>query len=730
MASEFMNKETASIDLTPGAAESKKFSHIRTTIKAVTITALVLLGLSLFAHKIIDTDIWWHLRTGRHIVEAFSIPGFDIYSYTVGGNRWIDLHWLFQVILYGVQSKVGGYGLSLLFIFVFCSTFKILWLACPKNKSFPVTIIFFWCALMACSTRFLARPEAFTFIMIAAYMAVLSRYERGEYPKLVYLLIPLQALWTNLQGLFIIGPFLVFAFLCSAVMRPFIPWQKEESSGGNPSNMRPLLIVFIGSLIASLINPYGIEGVLFPFTLFTRVGGVQNIFARSIAEFQPPFSGYNMTGNIKWFAAFMALSATVMALNYRKLRAGHIIIFLGLAYLALNARRNIPLFVLAFLPIAATQGSELIERLGNAKNGKYFVAVERIGLALCVLMCFAFIFQIMNVISNKYYISDKRAERFGVGFKEQTYPHGAFIFLKEKGVRGPFFNNLDIGGLFIYEMYPHEKVFIDARLEVNTAEIFSEYRSAMFDANAFAQLARQYAFNAVVISHVAQDALYLMPSLYFSPEWALVYLDPLAAVFVRTDTENGPLIKEYRIDLAIDPVEPFAPNDTVNGHSPRLLRKMLAVRTKDIESQNRFNLGLVFLVTGQYERAIKEFEGGLEMMPGSPEAYYNLGLAYDRMGQIEAAMKQYSKAIEINPRHGLAHANLGRIYDVNGFGDKAEKEYKLAVKSEKNNPILYYNLGAFYCERGKFEEARSYWQRALKADPAFTPAREALQKLR
>ncbi len=713
----------------PRLLDSTRVRSVETAIKTLTLALLILLGISLFAHKIIDTDIWWHLRTGRYIVESRSVPGFDTYSYTAGGSKWIDLHWLFQLILYGTHAVAGGYGLSLLFIFLFCLTFVILWRACPREKYFPGAVLFFWAALMACTPRFLARPEAFTFLMIAIYVFILSRYERGECYRLVYLLIPLQVLWTNLQGLFIIGPFLIGAYLAGIGTVSLIPWQKQRLSAENAPPARPLLVTFIGAVLVCLVNPYGIEGLLFPITLFTRVGGVQNIFARSIAEFQPPFSGYNLTGSIKWFGAFLTLSAVAMVLNYRNLRVSNLVMFLGLAYLALNARRNIPIFALAVLPVAVTHVSEIVERFRAAKNLRFSAAIRYGGLACCVVMSTLFLFHITRVTSNKLYISDKRAERFGFGFKEQTHPRGAFVFIRENGIRGPFFNNLDIGGMFIYEMYPNEKAFIDARLEVNSADVFAEYRDAMSDAYAFAKLSRKYVFNAIVISHTAQDTLDLMPALYYSPEWALVYLDPLAAVFVRAIPENKGLIDEERVDISVDLIKSFAPHDTVNNNSPRLLKRFLAVETQDMEAQNRFNLGLVLLVMGQFTRAIEQFNAGLELMPFSPEAYYNLGLAYERMGRMEAAVQHYEKAIELNPRHARAHTNLGAIYDARGLKDEAEREYKLAVQCERNNTVALYNLGMLYYESNRFDEARTCWERALRTDPSLMPAQKALEQL-
>ena len=710
-----------------------RFRRADGLVQASPFFALWLLGLSLFIHKIIDTDIWWHLRTGKYILETLSIPVADMYSYTAAGNSWIDTHWLFQVVLYGTYNALGAYGLSLLFLLVYSSVFIILWKACSPEKDDFAAIFLFWLGLLACSSRFLARPEAFTYLMISIYTFLLCRFERGRAGKWsLLMLIPLQALWVNMQGLFILGLFLISAYAAQPVAVTVI--RKALKKEADPAQTRKgilLIAVLAGSTAACLLNPYGLEGLWFPFSLFTRAGGMENIFARSIAELQPPFSGYNLTLPLKFFGAFLALSAVVLALDYRKMKLSHILVFAGLGYLAMSARRNVAIFVLAFLPIAVEHASSVVARLREMRGGKHADAIRRADLVCRLIIFLAVVSQIYSVMSGRYYMADRRSERFGFGFKEQTFPHGAFVFVKEKDISGPFFNNMDIGGMFIWEMYPEERVFIDARLEVNSAEVFSEYRRAMSDAKAFVRLSKKYALNAILITHTSQDGLRLMPVLSLLPDWTLVYLDPIAAVFVRTVPENDDVISEHRIDLANAPIPTFAPNDDLNESGPRVFSWIFgrpALAAKDTEAQNRFSLGLVFLVMGRHGRAVEQFKAGLELAPSSPEGHYNLGLAYDQTGRKESAVQYYEKAIELNHRHARAHGNLGSIYEQRGLKKMAEKEYKQAIKWG-NNPIPLYNLGALYYERGDSEAARAQWRRALKVDPSFAPASEALESL-
>jgi Flp pilus assembly protein TadD len=724
-------------------APPQKIDRILLILKYLSFFIFSALALSLFAQKIIDTDIWWHLSAGRLIAQTGSIPAVDPFSYTAGGNEWIDLHWLFQTLVYAVYHHLGSYSLSLMFICAYAATFVFSWLACRRDNPSLLTLFFLWLALMAAGSRFLARPEAFTYLMIALYSFILHKHDRGELGRWVFLLIPLQALWTNLQGLFILGPCLIFAYTAEALTsrilrknrdRPHFSTKKKWglSLFFEPGAFR-LIFLFLAAIAASLINPYGLKGLLFPLLLFTRAGGIENIFAGSIAELQPPFSGYNLTVPLIYFGIFVIVSALALALDWRNARLSHIIIFLGMGYLGLSARRNVPVFVFAFLPLAVEHSRNVLGmwpkmlKIGTDRACPYFFGAGYVCLGIIMVL------QMLQVWNNGYYISDKRAERFGFGFKEQNFPQGAFSFIKEEGLRGPFFNSLDIGGLFMWEMFPPDRVFIDPRLEVNSETTFAEYCGILSAPDTFEDIAEKYSLNAAVICHTSQDGLRLLPAISYTPGWFLIYLDPLSAVFARGSLDNADIIARRRVIIGQTPVPLTAGSENINENNPPLLKSVLnalaALSPSDAEAQNRLNLGLAFLTLGQNERAAEQLKAGLKLQPGSPEAYYNLGLAFDRMGRKETAVHCYKKAVELDGHHSLAHANLGRIYDEQGLKDEAEREYELALQWGGDKVIPLYNLGALSVEKGRHDDARKYWERALKVDPSFQPARDALQRL-
>ena len=81
----------------------------RFRIHELTPWLLTLLA-ALFGIKQLDnSDTWWHLASGRWMVENWSIPSQDVLSFTVPGHDWINLQWLFDLLMYAVY-QVGEAG--------------------------------------------------------------------------------------------------------------------------------------------------------------------------------------------------------------------------------------------------------------------------------------------------------------------------------------------------------------------------------------------------------------------------------------------------------------------------------------------------------------------------------------------------------------------------------------------------------------------------------------------
>lgn len=66
-----------------------------------------------FAVQLKSWDVWWHLATGRWIVEHGRIPDTDPFTYTMQGQPWRLVNGIAAVVLYGFHAAFGAAGVVL-----------------------------------------------------------------------------------------------------------------------------------------------------------------------------------------------------------------------------------------------------------------------------------------------------------------------------------------------------------------------------------------------------------------------------------------------------------------------------------------------------------------------------------------------------------------------------------------------------------------------------------------
>ena len=88
--------------------------------------------------------------------------------------------------------------------------------------------------------------------------------------------------------------------------------------------------------------------------------------------------------------------------------------------------------------------------------------------------------------------------------------------------------------------------------------------------------------------------------------------------------------------------------------------------------------GSVYLIKGEHNQAISEFDKALEINPKDSGAYKNRGAAYMNIGQFDQAISDYTKALEINPKDAEAYNIRGRAYYFKGEYEKSWEDLNKA----------------------------------------------------
>lgn len=122
---------------------------------------------------------------------------------------------------------------------------------------------------------------------------------------------------------------------------------------------------------------------------------------------------------------------------------------------------------------------------------------------------------------------------------------------------------------------------------------------------------------------------------------------------------------------------------------------------------------------GSYlEKALKEFNTSLEIMPENTYASYNMGVMEYELGHLEEAKKLYLKTIRYDPKDLNALNNLTAICVQREEYDDALKYYFMTLDLKPGDADVVGNIGAIYQRQGNFAKAIEFDEKALALNPA------------
>ncbi|MDE2000990.1 MAG: hypothetical protein KGI60_00295 [Patescibacteria group bacterium] len=521
-------------------------THQYFTRNARWIAILLLLGwYGFFLVQKVDlttSDLGRHITNGSVEYSALTtgdmtlfhdVLGTNFYSYTDPGFTTVNHHWGTGLIFYAVH-QLGGFGaLSILFILISLATFLIFFLIAAREGGYGIAVPVAALVIPLIAERVEVRPEGFSYLFAAIFLWVLWNYHRHRIrARWLFALPLLQVLWVNMHIYFFLGPMLAGIVAVGAL---FFCRQERVK-------IRNLMFVFVGTSLATLINPFGYRAITYAFTIFNNYG-------YRLVENQTLWFLWNYgfgDPNIVLYAGVALLMLLAISGAWYRRRAWDFdssaelafFAFLGIGFgvAGFLALRNITLFGLFALPV-------LSFALHRALPEKYLHDPELVFLigttaAACGLffLYHAYPVKLQAVRQN-----------FGIGLQPNV--EYSMDFLKAHHIAGPIFNNYDIGGFLIYENAP-EKVFVDNRPEAYPASFFADTYIPMQENDALWQKElAAHDFNAIVFGYhdLTPWSQQFLSARLHDADWAPVYIDGYIIIFVRRTPQNADLIRQYEI---------------------------------------------------------------------------------------------------------------------------------------------------------------------------------------
>lgn len=593
---------------------------------------MAVLGAAFAVHRIEDFDTWFHLAAGRLMVATWTWPSANTFSLTAPEYPWVDLHWIFQLVLYASWKLFGLDGPVLLAAGLMATTSLVLyglarrWVP-PMLAAFVMAV-----ALWISSPRFVPRPELLSFLYFAIYLVILEGHPRNR--RAIWLLVPLQILWVNTQGIFAVGVALIGCYWLGATLA-FLPLPRgwREESALPPAAWRTLTAVLVLASLGCLVNPWGIEGALFPFQLLPRVTG-SSLFSSRIGEFRPPLrSGWAPPLVYTWVALLVAAGLSFV-LNVGRWHLGRLLATVAFGVMSTQSLRNMAFFGWMAVPAIAANLGPWVARWRAPAWLRASLATVSLGVILLL---------IGGIVTNQLARFMRTEREFGLGVSRVRFPADAIAFIEKTGISGRSFNCLAMGGYLTWNR-PDDAVFVDGRLEAFPEEVFRRYFQVMDQPVAWPTATAPYLLDYGFLYHGWSNRLPLVHYLAEGHGWKMVYYDELASIFIPSDEAHRPMRERALSAFAeIRKARLREPDPPTPSAWDRLVSFPVA------QSWRQRAYGDLLRSIGLPAEAVTAFRRALIYDPDQRDARTNLGFAYWTLNQRDAALAEWKEVLRRHP---------------------------------------------------------------------------------
>ncbi len=731
--------------------------HRLNVLSAATAVLTVCL---LCAFNVMDRDFWWHVTAGRLMWETGGLLRTDIFAYTRAGLPYVSTHeWLAQLVLAGVWYAGGATAVIVFRTFMVLVTLGVL-LGKKGLEHLFVTAPLLILAAATGLPAFLERPQLFTFVCLAVVLRLAVAWhdesDGTRRRRLAAWWALVTVVWVNVHGGAALLSLAVFGVTAVSVL-----WRERAAAFAYFREAASIVCVL---LLALLVSPDGWGNVSYTMALLS------DRTTMFIHEWLPREASLYWADHWAWW---LLVGTALWRSEKRRVFFG--LLFALFACLSLQALRHEVLFVFVslFIVIASVNdASEAWRRRRHAHPRRFMLA----GLAL--LLCSVW------WAEAAYVRLCQRDHLFGYGTFAPA--RGAFEYLEANDVRGPMFNTYGVGGYLLHRGYPDRPVYIDGRNVDYGFAFLAMTNVAGKDPAAFAELDRRYDFSYAVVDYdAAKEADLVSYSVHLdkNPDWALTYIDDLAAVYLKRTPENAALIARdaYRVlspsvlDIranraALSPADlpvleqelrRAVSHDAAGVKLLNVLSEILIGKGECAEAspllheahrrQSRRPEPLVLLAAcaagaEDWRSAARIFDRALPLMGGAyPDANYAyIADVYAKAGRplqayvtlLRAGEWRFSvqpsqmqpphtngDALMANPAADAAAAfERGLASAEAGRMPEAEAAFLEAVMLNPSHAPAWNNLGAVRIREKRYAEAKEAIARALEQDAAFADA--------
>ena len=402
--------------------------------------------------KEMQNDTFFTIATGEHILQE----GYDNVDHLTWHEDlgFYKLRWAFDVAIAFIYNTFGFAGIYAFVVIIASLTVLSLFNILLKQKnnivlSFIATVISM--LLMTSNWSFTARGQIISYLLLLLEIYFIEKMISTKQKRYYIIFLVISALIVNFHAsVWYMTIILVLPYLAEAIMHKIMKNKNLEKSKIilEPISIKMLIIAILCLVLGSFISPIGTYTYTY---MFKVIGGISSTF---ISELQQT----DIISSIGMILGLIVIDILMLATK-SKMKLSDILLFFGLYFMAILARRNQAfLYLIGTIPVVRlitnffeTYDTEnILEKVNNFFSKNWVLGCTTIVIVIGLSS------NMVTRIREKY-------------VNERKYPVEAVNFIKE---------NLDYKNLKIYNSFNYGSylelsgipAFVDSRSEIFTEE--------------------------------------------------------------------------------------------------------------------------------------------------------------------------------------------------------------------------------------------------------------------
>jgi len=510
---------------------------------AAGLVAVLVAVFALGTFEVSDSDLGFHLATGRAVLAQGHILDRNVLSFAEPNQPWV-LQQGVPAVLFELLWQWGGVAaLIVTKACVVALTFAMVFLAATRLGAAPWTaalVVIF--AAWSCAFRFVERPLIFSNLALSVVLWSLAsaRASAGR----------ARALWLGLATCAVatachlhagaVFSFILLGMVAVALMleplRARLPvFGPMQEPAGVKAGLSVLAVALLAALLAGLTlsfyHPFPLRVLEVPFVM-----GKDAYLAEHLIEFRPPsrFAFEILQG----YWLFAAVTLILLFAGARRLPMAAWAVVAGFLVLSLRYVRFVDVFAMSAAPIVAWAVTDLRLRIE--------VRPWLRGFALSMAV-------IVAPLSHWSHFPPR------LGFSEHLWPTGLFTFVGAQGLRGPAFVSDGWAGPYLAFFYPRERAYFFPAFDAFSVGLFREYMDIRYGRPGWDKKLDHYGIELCILKYTSPNegryqggADNLRQHLAHDARWSLVDFDDLGEIFVRTTGVNRAVAERFGV-TGVDP---------------------------------------------------------------------------------------------------------------------------------------------------------------------------------